>query len=54
VVLPMALKSQGLTDSVNGRIPIGRLVVEDLAKAVVMVLVAPMAVLMAHYGGGLG
>jgi predicted Kef-type K+ transport protein len=50
----MAPENQGLTDSGNGCIPFGWLVVEDLAKAVVLVLVAPMAVLMAHYGGGLG
>jgi predicted Kef-type K+ transport protein len=54
VALAMAPENQGLTDSGNGCIPFGWLVVEDLAKAVVMVLVAPMAVLMAHYGGGLG
>lgn len=54
VALPMAPESQGLTDSVNDRIAIGWLVVEDMAMAVVLVLLPPMAALMAHYGGGLG
>jgi predicted Kef-type K+ transport protein len=48
------LRSLDLTDSGNGRGPVGWQVVEDLTMAVVLVLLAPMAALMAHYGGGLG
>jgi predicted Kef-type K+ transport protein len=50
----MALESQGLTNSVNGRIAIGRLVVEDLAMVVVLVLLPRMAALAALGGGSLG
>ena len=45
VVLLKALESQGLTESVNGRIAIGWLVVEDLAMVLVLVLLPPMAAL---------
>ncbi len=54
VVLLKALESQGLTESVNGRIAIGWLVVEDLAMVIVLVLLPPMAALMAPGGGSLG
>lgn len=43
VVLLRALESQGLMDSVNGRIAIGWLVVEDLVMVLVLVLLPPMA-----------
>jgi CPA2 family monovalent cation:H+ antiporter-2 len=45
VVLLKALESRGITDSANGRIAVGWLVVEDLAMVLVLVLlpaVAPM------------
>jgi CPA2 family monovalent cation:H+ antiporter-2 len=54
VVLLKALESQGLTESVNGRIAIGWLVVEDLAMVVVLVLLPPMAALTGPGGGELG
>ncbi len=54
VVLLKALDSQGLTDSVNGRIAIGWLVVEDLAMVVVLVLLPPVASLLGPGGGSLG
>ena len=54
VVLLKALESQGLTESVNGRIAIGWLVVEDLAMVVVLVLLPPMAALSSPGGGELG
>ncbi len=53
VVLLKALDSQGLTDSVNGRIAIGWLVVEDLAMVVVLVLLPPLAALLGG-GGSMG
>ena len=54
VVLLKALDSQGLTDSVNGRIAIGWLVVEDLAMVVVLVLLPPLAALLGPGGPGGG
>lgn len=49
VVLLKALERQGVLDSVNGRIAVGWLVVEDLAMVVVLVLLPPLAGLL---GGG--
>ena len=46
VVLLRALESRGLMDSVNGRIAIGWLVVEDLVMVLVLVLLPPMAVML--------
>ncbi|MBC7750383.1 MAG: cation:proton antiporter [Candidatus Saccharibacteria bacterium] len=46
VVLLRALDSRGLMGSVNGRIAIGWLVVEDLVMVLVLVLLPPMAVIL--------
>ena len=43
VVLLRALESRGVLDSVNGRIAVGWLVVEDLAMVLVLVLLPPLA-----------
>lgn len=43
VVLLKALESRGVLDSVNGRIAVGWLVVEDLVMVLVLVLLPPLA-----------
>ena len=43
VVLLKALESRGVLESMNGRIAVGWLVVEDLATVIVLVLMPPMA-----------
>ena len=43
VVLLKALESRGVLDSMNGRIAIGWLIVEDLAMVLVLVLLPPLA-----------
>ncbi|BCT93343.1 efflux pump/antiporter [Lysobacter helvus] len=43
VVLLRAMESRGLLESMNGRIAVGWLVVEDLAMVLVLVLLPPMA-----------
>jgi CPA2 family monovalent cation:H+ antiporter-2 len=43
VVLLKALESRGVLDSMNGRIAVGWLVVEDLATVFVLVLLTPLA-----------
>ncbi len=43
VVLLKALDARGLLDSMNGRIAVGWLVVEDLATVVLLVLLPPLA-----------
>jgi CPA2 family monovalent cation:H+ antiporter-2 len=43
VVLLRALEARGLMDSVNGRIAVGWLVVEDLVMVLVLVLLPPLA-----------
>ena len=43
VVLLKALESQGVLESMNGRIAVGWLVVEDLAMVLVLVLLPPLA-----------
>lgn len=43
VVLLKALESRGLLDSMNGKIAVGWLVVEDLATVMVLVLMPPLA-----------
>lgn len=43
VVLLKALEAQGVLDSMNGRIAVGWLVVEDLATVLVLVLLPPLA-----------
>lgn len=49
VVLLRALEARGQLDSVNGRIAVGWLVVEDLMMALALVLLPPMAgLLLAH------
>ncbi|MEC5388002.1 YbaL family putative K(+) efflux transporter [Uliginosibacterium sp. H3] len=48
VVLLRALESRGVLESVNGRIAVGWLVVEDLAMVLVLVLLPPLA----HVLGG--
>ncbi|CAJ3076042.1 potassium-efflux system protein [Burkholderia pseudomallei] len=49
VVLLRALEGRGLIESVNGRIAVGWLVVEDLVMVLVLVLLPPLAALL---GGG--
>jgi len=49
VVLLRALESRGVLDSLNGRIAVGWLVVEDLVTVVVLVLLPPLAEFL---GGG--
>jgi CPA2 family monovalent cation:H+ antiporter-2 len=44
VVLLRALESRGVLDSMNGRIAVGWLIVEDLAMILVLVLLPPVAV----------
>jgi len=43
VVLLKALEARGVLDSMNGRIAVGWLVVEDLATVLVLVLLPPLA-----------
>jgi CPA2 family monovalent cation:H+ antiporter-2 len=52
VVLLRALESRGLLESINGRIAVGWLVVEDLAMVLVLVLLPPLAGWLAGHGGG--
>jgi CPA2 family monovalent cation:H+ antiporter-2 len=49
VVLLRALESRGQLDSVNGRIAVGWLVVEDLMMALALVLLPPLAGLLLAY-----
>ncbi len=51
VVLIRALESRGILDSVDGRIAVGWLVVEDLAMVLALVLLPPFAMLL---GGAAG
>lgn len=46
VVLLRALEDRGVLDSVNGRIAVGWLIVEDLAMVLVLVLLPPLATLL--------
>src|SRR5690606_9248113 len=46
VVLLRALESRGVLDTMNGRIAVGWLVVEDLVMVLVLVLLPPLATLM--------
>ncbi len=52
VVLLRALESRGVLESVNGRIAVGWLVVEDLAMVLVLVLLPPLAGLLGAGTGG--
>jgi CPA2 family monovalent cation:H+ antiporter-2 len=55
VVLLKALETRGILDSMNGRIAVGWLVVEDLATVVMLVLLPPLAgVLGGHAPAGSG
>ena len=54
VVLLKALESKGILESVNGRIAVGWLVVEDLAMVVVLVLLPPLAAALGTAGASLG
>ena len=54
VVLLKALESQGVLDSMNGRIAVGWLVVEDLAMVLVLVLLPALAGFLADGGPGSG
>jgi CPA2 family monovalent cation:H+ antiporter-2 len=51
VVLLKALESQGVLESMNGRIAVGWLVVEDLAMVLVLVLLPPLAGWLGGQGG---
>jgi len=51
VVLLKALESKGLLDSVNGRIAVGWLVVEDLIMVLVLVLLPALGGILASVGG---
>ncbi len=52
VVLLKALESKGAIDSVNGRIAVGWLVVEDLAMVLVLVLLPALAPMLGGSDGG--
>jgi CPA2 family monovalent cation:H+ antiporter-2 len=54
VVLLRALETQGLLNSLSGRIAVGWLVVEDLFTVVVLVLLPALATLLAEQPGGAG
>jgi CPA2 family monovalent cation:H+ antiporter-2 len=54
VVLLKALEARGVLDSMNGRIAVGWLVVEDLATVLVLVLLPPLAGLLGGLGAGAG
>lgn len=51
VVLLKALESRGAMDSMNGRIAVGWLVVEDLAMVLALVLLPPLAGILGGSGG---
>jgi len=51
VVLLKALESRGVLETMNGRIAVGWLVVEDLATVLVLVLLPPLAGLLGGTGG---
>jgi CPA2 family monovalent cation:H+ antiporter-2 len=53
VVLLRALEARGVLDSINGRIAVGWLVVEDLVMVLVLVLLPPMASLLGGQSAGL-
>ncbi len=53
VVLLMGLEARGLVDSMNGRIAVGWLVVEDLVMVLALVLLPPLAGLIKGDGGAL-
>jgi CPA2 family monovalent cation:H+ antiporter-2 len=51
VVLLRALESRGLVETVNGRIAVGWLVVEDLAMVLALVLLPPLALWLGNANG---
>ena len=51
VVLLRALESRGVLESINGRIALGWLVVEDLAMIFVLVLLPPLSLLLSSNAG---
>ena len=53
VVLLRALEARGVLDSINGRIAVGWLVVEDLVMVLVLVLLPPLAGLLGGQPAGL-
>lgn len=54
VVLLKALEARGVLGSLNGRIAVGWLIVEDLAMVLVLVLLPPLAAVLAGGGGADG
>ena len=54
VVLLKALEARGVLESMNGRIAVGWLVVEDLATVLVLVLLPPLAGVLGGTGGPAG
>ena len=54
VVLLRALQDRGVLESVNGRIAVGWLIVEDLAMVLVLVALPPLAGLLGGEGAGEG
>lgn len=54
VVLLKALEARGVLESMNGRIAVGWLVVEDLATVLVLVLLPPLAGILGGTGGTAG
>src|SRR6185436_20846543 len=53
VVLLKALESRGVLESLNGRIAVGWLVVEDLVTVLVLVLLPPLAAWLGGHAGAL-
>jgi CPA2 family monovalent cation:H+ antiporter-2 len=51
VVLLRALEAQGSLDSLNGRIAIGWLIIEDLAMVLVLVILPPLAGILGGHAG---
>ena len=54
VVLLKALEARGVLESINGRIAVGWLVVEDLVMVLVLVLLPPLAVWLGGHPAGAG
>lgn len=54
VVLLKAIEARGALDTMNGRIAVGWLVVEDLATVLVLVLLPPLAAVLGGDGSALG
>lgn len=54
VVLLKALENRGMIETVDGRLAVGWLVVEDLVMVVVLVLLPPLAISLAGHGSDAG